>query len=59
VEHELTANETLQTDAAEERLELLLERPMQRRDFHHRSILDEVVLAARETPGSQGRRERS
>jgi hypothetical protein len=59
VQDELPADRALQAGAAQERGELLLERPVQRCDGHQRCSLGEIVRDGRETSASEGRRERS
>jgi hypothetical protein len=60
VHDELAADEALQAGAAQECVQLLLERPVQGSNrVHERSPADRLVRSGRETPASQGRRERS
>jgi hypothetical protein len=60
VHHELAAREALEAGAPQEGVHLLLERAVERGDgAHERPPAVRLVRAGRETPASQGRRERS
>jgi hypothetical protein len=57
VQDELAADEALEARSAEQRVQLLLERAVQLAELAHCSLSVELVLAGREKPASEGRRE--